>query len=289
VNWLRLYVETLDDPKVQSLDGETFKRWIGALCIARKHEGILPAVETIAFYLRLPAPEVEITLNRLEAVHLLDRTEAGLVPHNWGSRQYVSDDPTAYVRRFRAKRKDSQSSEKRRQNTDTDTETDTDAKHFVKQPRNISPSNGQLALAFDQFWAQYPRKTGKGAARKAFGKASEKTTVDMILSGLQAQLPQLQNREMRFIVHPSRWLNEDRWSDAVEPEALPIPNSTSRRYPKGSHEMHYQVGRLFTHSVAIDALPDMRDHSHCLPLPNKVERLLLRPACPICNPHLQSR
>ena len=47
--WFRFYAEALNDPKVQRLDGETFKGWVNLLCLAKAHDGTLPDIPDIAF------------------------------------------------------------------------------------------------------------------------------------------------------------------------------------------------------------------------------------------------
>lgn len=69
---------------------------------------------------------------------------------------------------------------------------------------------------FDQFWAAYPRKTGKDDARKAFSRARKRVSLRVIAEGLNAQLPTWpdpKSSEGRFIPHPATWLNGGRWSD----------------------------------------------------------------------------
>ena len=51
--WFRFYTESLEDPKVQKLDGETYKVWVNLLCLAAKNDGKLPSVQDIAFALRM--------------------------------------------------------------------------------------------------------------------------------------------------------------------------------------------------------------------------------------------
>jgi len=71
---------------------------------------------------------------------------------------------------------------------------------------------------FEDFWKQYPRKEGKGSARKAFAKAIKRvggiTKHLVIFSGLLTS-PRLK-REKQFVPHASTWLNDDGWED--EPE-----------------------------------------------------------------------
>ena len=102
--WLRFYVETLDDPKVQRLPAPLFKHWVNLLCLSKQHNGTLPPVSNIAFRLRLTEHAVENVLNKLIVAGLLDHNGAGLEPHNWGKRQYQSDISTDRVRRWRKRR-----------------------------------------------------------------------------------------------------------------------------------------------------------------------------------------
>jgi hypothetical protein len=71
---------------------------------------------------------------------------------------------------------------------------------------------------FEQFWRAYPRRIGKGAARKAFEKALKLATVEEIMTGLSRQLSYYASREQQFIPHPTTWLNQERWAD--EPQAV---------------------------------------------------------------------
>jgi hypothetical protein len=73
-----------------------------------------------------------------------------------------------------------------------------------------------IAELFAGFWAAYPNKKGKGAARKAFERALKRATAREIAAGL--------NRfawpsDRQFIPHPATWLNQDRWAD--EPDTAP--------------------------------------------------------------------
>lgn len=78
--------------------------------------------------------------------------------------------------------------------------------------------------SFDEFWAAYPRKVGKGAARKAYAKAIRIASHDDIMFGLSQQIPAMQSKEKQFVPHPGTWLNQERWSD--EPEQ---PNPVAGR------------------------------------------------------------
>lgn len=69
---------------------------------------------------------------------------------------------------------------------------------------------------FEEFWAAYPRKVAKGAARKAYAKALGKARHDDIMYGLSQQIPEMRAKEPRFVPHASTWLTAERWEDETE-------------------------------------------------------------------------
>ena len=111
--------------------------------------------------------------------------------------------------------------------------------HLELQPLELTnPPNppSQTALApihpgvsvFDEFWSTYPRKAGKGAAAKAWKKATKRASPMTILAGCQRyavdpNLPQ----DHRYIPHPATWLNGDRWED--DPMPAPVTNVSKGR------------------------------------------------------------
>lgn len=82
---------------------------------------------------------------------------------------------------------------------------------------------------FARFWAQYPRKVDKPRAAKAWGAAVKKTSPEVIMAGLIAQLPAMDARShKRFIPYPATWLNGERWSDDVD-----VPGDVVDTRPEG--------------------------------------------------------
>lgn len=80
------------------------------------------------------------------------------------------------------------------------------------------------ASGFDDFYARYPRKVGKGQARKAYAKALKIARHDDIMFGLAQQMPKLEATEKQFIAHPATWLNGERWDD--EPSDMAGPGNS---------------------------------------------------------------
>jgi len=109
--WIRFYLDVVDDPKCQRLDPYTFKAWINLLALAGRHpQGHLPAIEDIAFKLRMSSQDAQLQINILIDVGLIDILTRSsdaitLQPHNWEKRQFKSDSEvsTDRVRKHREK------------------------------------------------------------------------------------------------------------------------------------------------------------------------------------------
>lgn len=69
---------------------------------------------------------------------------------------------------------------------------------------------------FDEFWTIYPRKEGKGAARKAWAKALKSKPAAELLPIVRSFSVRVHGTEQRFIPFPATWLNQERWADEVD-------------------------------------------------------------------------
>ena len=99
--WLRFYVRTLNNPKVQQLTGTEFKGWVNLLCLAKEFDGSLPPVEDVAFRLRLSKQKAETLLKSLRSNGLID----GDKMHDWDEMQYNSDSSTERVKQHRERQR----------------------------------------------------------------------------------------------------------------------------------------------------------------------------------------
>ena len=169
--WLRLYTETLSDPKVQKLPGDVFKAWINLLCVAKITEknGVLPEnVEDISFMLHISIAKTKQYISILSECGLIDD---GAI-HAWMERQYVSDsDPTNYVRQKRYRERHSNDNNALRNGKVTAIEQNrteqnrTDSEIVKKDEVKTHP---QYSQDFLTFYDSYPRKEGKTAALKTY-------------------------------------------------------------------------------------------------------------------------
>ena len=81
-------------------------------------------------------------------------------------------------------------------------------------PVSINPVT--LTNTFDAAWSAYPRKIGKAAARKAWEKATEKVSPDVLSDKLAEYVDSLAGTDPRYTPHLSTWLNGERWQDEIE-------------------------------------------------------------------------
>jgi helix-turn-helix protein len=65
---------------------------------------------------------------------------------------------------------------------------------------------------FEFFWNTYPRRQGKGAAKKAFQLALTRTSFEAITLGAERYRDD-PNRDPSYTALPATWLNQDRWED----------------------------------------------------------------------------
>jgi len=69
---------------------------------------------------------------------------------------------------------------------------------------------------FEEFWKAYPKKTDKGAARRAFTTAIKKVDFDNLLKAVQSYSASVSNTEKRYIKNPATWLNAEAWDNETQ-------------------------------------------------------------------------
>lgn len=89
------------------------------------------------------------------------------------------------------------------------------------------PPKGGRTADFEKFWAVYPKKVGKQAAKKAFGKV--KVPVETLLTAVERQKcsDQWSKDNGQFIPNPATWLNQGRWEDELD---MPAPTMGNDDY-----------------------------------------------------------
>lgn len=85
-----------------------------------------------------------------------------------------------------------------------------------QQPAHRASDSAQADVEFEQWWKIYPRKVGKGQARKAYTSALRKVSADELAEAAESFAGRVHRAgtEDRFIPHPATWLNGERWTDS---------------------------------------------------------------------------
>lgn len=109
----------------------------------------------------------------------------------------------------------------------------------MERPKKKKESTSDDDPDFEKFWSAYPRKTNKGAAKKAYAKAKKAGILpdDLVerTRRKKYRCDQWQKDDGKFIPHPATWLNQEGWLDAdCEP-------SDEVKYQKSMEEKHADI------------------------------------------------
>jgi len=86
-------------------------------------------------------------------------------------------------------------------------------------PKEDQIKNNERTISeFERFWEIYPKKTDKGAARRAFTTAIRKADVELIITKAKAYAEDPNLPQKQFIKYPASWLNAEAWNNPPLPE-----------------------------------------------------------------------
>lgn len=85
--------------------------------------------------------------------------------------------------------------------------------HISNVDADASTDTHKPEQAFEDWYKNYPKKVGKGQARKAFKAALKKTDLDTLKAGVESYRHSVEGRDREFIANPATWLNGERWDD----------------------------------------------------------------------------
>ena len=96
--------------------------------------------------------------------------------------------------------------------------------------------NADAQPNFDEFWALYPKRVAKPAARRSLKAALRKAPLEDILDGLRRWNAywKAANTERDFIPYPTTWLNQDRWTDDPGPGTPAPRGANASKFATGS-------------------------------------------------------
>lgn len=91
-------------------------------------------------------------------------------------------------------------------------------------PTQKTCASTDVEREFDEWYALYPRKRGRGQAVKAYRAARKKVSHELLVTSIKRQLPELTKDGINFAPYPATWLNGERWAD--EPDRQPRQKSS---------------------------------------------------------------
>lgn len=85
---------------------------------------------------------------------------------------------------------------------------------------------------FDEFWKQYPRKKGRGAAEKAYRAALKIVSAETLMAAClrfsaAEDAAYGRGKEAQYTPHASTWLNRRSWEDEPDPVVTPVHRPVS--------------------------------------------------------------
>lgn len=83
--------------------------------------------------------------------------------------------------------------------------------------RTLTEDIERVKELFDDFWKEYPKKSDKRAALKAFRSALTRESFENILAGAIRYANDPNLPEPQYVKHPATWLNADAWENPPLP------------------------------------------------------------------------
>lgn len=109
-------------------------------------------------------------------------------------------------------------------------------------------------LWFDAFWKVYPKKVNKKPAYNKFRKVcKDEKTFNEIMTGLKAQVQMVfSKRERKYIPAPDVWLNQERWTDEVEPEVRTVEDMLYEEHMRNEQGRNFEDTEYDPFGVSLD-------------------------------------
>lgn len=223
-------------------DDQTRIVWITLLAMADKQGVAEASIPGLADLARVSIPDCQRALEALSSPDEWSRStevdgrriepvEGGwrLINHGKYRAKMGADERREYLRL-----KQREYRGRRRQHTSTNvnnvSDTDTRLTHTEAKAEADTQAIRTRTIVdcvdFDRFWAAYPKRVGKDAARKAW--RVKHPSLPVVLAALERQRAWLQRDGGRYIPNPATWLNQGRWDDDPPVAAPPLGKQSSR-------------------------------------------------------------
>lgn len=137
--------------------------------------------------------------------------------------------------------------------TASNSQCETDA-HQNQNQNQIDSANALSLRAsdFDRFWALYPDKTGKQAAKKKFDAAIKAgVPIERIMAGLDRYL-QTDRVRRGFVKAPTTWLNQGCWDDQPASGGNHAQGNPGGNLTRAEEAAERRVRSLFSAAQRVD-------------------------------------
>ena len=215
MTWVKIDDSFPDHPKIKGLKDVEFRLYMTALCYSSRYltDGVIPLNIVRTFIeSRSKSPRISALVD----ANLWEIVADNVVILSYSEYQFTKERVES-ERKLAAERMAKSRGLRR---TEGVTGSEVHPPHTHTHPIPIPNKDIKIAnpsdSEFNLFWAIYPRKEAKGAARTAFIKACRKVPFEVIVEGAK-RFASDPNRQDEFTAHASTWLNQERWSDAPLP------------------------------------------------------------------------
>ena len=229
--WFKVDDNFYDHPKVDELSIEAVGAWLLCGTYSARHltDGYIPTRRAY----RMGA--TDNVIQELIDAELWHVVEGGYQFHNWSEYQPTRES----VEEARQKERDRKREYRRNKRgqyagqqqdvpevSQRDSTRDSQRPSVQPDPTRPDPLISSTAdaeddteAAFNDWYKNYPRKEGKGQARKAFKAAIKKTDLETMKAGLEKYIQSVEGKDKQFIAMPATWLNGERWDDDYDTQA----------------------------------------------------------------------
>jgi len=226
MTWFKVDDSFHAHPKVLATEPAALGLWViaGAWSSAHLTDGVVPD-----HALSRLLPDSATLAQKLVTAGLWRRIKGGYLFHDWSDFQPSANDvKERREKRAEAGRLGGLASGKARSKPASKDEANAQAlaSPIVEPPTRPDPLKNKPSSStaapstdspeFTRFWAAYPRRVGKGQARKAWTTAIKRgADVELVIERAGRFAAERGNEDPKFIPHPATWLNGERWNDEI--------------------------------------------------------------------------
>lgn len=249
LQWISLSTGLFDDTKIKVISAmpegnAIIVCWLRLLCMAGKNNDMgyvylsreMPySEEILSTVWGVDLPIVRLALRTFRDLRMIDIEEKG----NILVKNYLKyQEPALKISERREKQRlhmaAIRASRPLLQNAPNPKDPTITAQHnTIQGEQTVSSQIDDKTTDFEKWYEAYPKKIGRGQAKRAYTTASKKTTAEVLLAGAVRVADALRRGtvERQFIPYPASWLNGERWADeevAGTPKFVPTAKIIER-------------------------------------------------------------